>query len=70
MSAFKPDIDKEIILVDDFSTDGTHEILLNLADNETQVLMHETWPVLSPWIVGTSQVTGVVDGSSARDPRC
>ena len=35
------DIDKEIILVDDFSTDGSREILLGLAGPSTRVLLHE-----------------------------
>jgi glycosyltransferase involved in cell wall biosynthesis len=34
-------IDKEIILVDDFSTDGTRELLAGLKDGESRVLMHE-----------------------------
>ncbi len=35
------DIDKEIILVDDFSTDGTRQILQGLADDGTRLLMHD-----------------------------
>jgi len=33
-------LDKEIILVDDYSTDGTREVLSGLADETTKVLMH------------------------------
>ena len=35
------DIVGEIILVDDFSTDGTREILRGLADDMTKVVMHD-----------------------------
>jgi glycosyltransferase involved in cell wall biosynthesis len=35
------DIDKEIVLVDDFSTDGTREILRGLASETTKVIMHD-----------------------------
>ncbi len=34
-------IDKEIILVDDFSTDGTREVLQGLMDETTRVFMHD-----------------------------
>lgn len=34
-------IDKEIILVDDCSTDGTRELLQCLADDTTRVIMHD-----------------------------
>jgi glycosyltransferase involved in cell wall biosynthesis len=34
-------LDKEIILVDDFSTDGTREILCTLNDNTPRVYFHE-----------------------------
>ena len=34
-------IDKEIILVDDFSTDGTREIIRQLADETTKVIFHD-----------------------------
>ena len=34
------DIDKEIILVDDFSTDGTRAILQDLADGDARIFMH------------------------------
>ncbi len=35
------DIDKEIILVDDCSTDGTQEIMRGLASDDTKVYFHE-----------------------------
>lgn len=35
------DINKEIILVDDFSTDGTRDILAGLADETTRVYFHD-----------------------------
>ena len=35
------DLEKEIILVDDCSTDGTREILQNLKDDATRVVLHE-----------------------------
>lgn len=34
-------LEKEIILVDDFSTDGTRDILLGLVDDTTQVYSHD-----------------------------
>lgn len=35
------EIDKEIILVDDFSTDGTRDILMESADETTRVYFHD-----------------------------
>jgi glycosyltransferase involved in cell wall biosynthesis len=35
------DLEKEIILVDDFSTDGTRDILLTLHDENTRIFFHE-----------------------------
>lgn len=35
------DIDKEIILVDDYSTDGSREILQTLADDSTRIVLHD-----------------------------
>jgi glycosyltransferase involved in cell wall biosynthesis len=35
------DLEKEIILVDDCSTDGTREILQDLKDDATQIVLHE-----------------------------
>jgi glycosyltransferase involved in cell wall biosynthesis len=34
-------IDKEIILVDDFSTDGTRDIIREMADGTTRIVLHE-----------------------------
>ena len=34
-------VDKEIIVVDDFSTDGTRDIVRGLADDMTRVVLHE-----------------------------
>jgi glycosyltransferase involved in cell wall biosynthesis len=34
-------VDKEIILVDDFSTDGTRDIIQGMADDTTRVVLHE-----------------------------
>ena len=36
------ELDKEIILVDDFSSDGTREILQGLADESTRVFFHDS----------------------------
>ena len=35
------DIDKEIILIDDFSTDGSRDILIGLVDESTRVYFHD-----------------------------
>jgi glycosyltransferase involved in cell wall biosynthesis len=35
------DIEKEIIFVDDGSTDGSREIILSLADESTRIVLHE-----------------------------
>ncbi|MDD2367003.1 MAG: glycosyltransferase family 2 protein [Desulfuromonadaceae bacterium] len=35
------DLEKEIIFVDDCSTDGSREILLSLADDSTRVVLHD-----------------------------
>jgi glycosyltransferase involved in cell wall biosynthesis len=35
------DLDKEILLIDDCSTDGTREIVRGLADDQTKVFFHE-----------------------------
>lgn len=34
-------VDKEIILVDDFSTDGTRDIIREMANDSTRVVLHE-----------------------------
>jgi glycosyltransferase involved in cell wall biosynthesis len=35
------DLDKEILLIDDCSTDGTREIVRGLADDQTKIFFHE-----------------------------
>ena len=35
------DLDKEIILVDDFSTDGTQDIIKEFEDDNTKIIFHE-----------------------------
>jgi glycosyltransferase involved in cell wall biosynthesis len=35
------DLEKEIVLVDDFSTDGTRDIVRGLADDTTRVVLHD-----------------------------
>jgi glycosyltransferase involved in cell wall biosynthesis len=35
------DIEKEIVFVDDCSTDGSREILLSLADDSTRIVLHD-----------------------------
>lgn len=37
----KVDLEKEIIIVDDYSTDGTREILNNIQDEKIKILYHE-----------------------------
>lgn len=37
----KVDIDKEIIIIDDFSSDGTRQVLQDINDSSIKVLMHE-----------------------------
>jgi dolichol-phosphate mannosyltransferase len=41
IEAVKLPIDKEIIIVDDYSTDGTREFLQNLSENNIKVLFHD-----------------------------
>ena len=41
VNTVKLDIEKEIIIVDDFSTDGTPDILKTLADKVSKIIYHE-----------------------------
>jgi glycosyltransferase involved in cell wall biosynthesis len=40
-SVMAVNLDKEIIMVDDFSTDGTREIIQGLANDTTRIFMHD-----------------------------
>jgi len=67
-------LDKEIILVDDFSTDGTREILRSLADDSCRVYFHERNLGKGAALrTGFSHVTGdiviIQDADLEYDPR-